>query len=341
MLKIRRFIPSDIKKLAQKIEFIEPANVYSIISDRKFTFFPLSLFNDSMPLNMRFLEQNYVAVNKGELLGLIGLMPDNKHNTRWRINRLILDQNNLDIGKQLVNYVVNKYGGAGVQSFITALESMQTETIALFQNGCGFRYLSEIDIWKLKSNDVEKIKLDGYKIREIRSKDAEELLELDTFTLYPQFRVSLKKSKNDYKISLKNSLLDYLRKYNPKKLVFINQERNEAEGFITIYSKDNLNFYVDILLSITAQDYYEHVISYISSVINSTNSEAIIYIYERKYYQSSAKLKTSLINLKFEKDKNFKLLVKDYWKPILTTNENKKSSFIILPDITSPACKKF
>lgn len=337
-MKIRRFIPSDIKKLAQKIEFIEPINVYNFISDRPFTFFPLSLLNDSIPLTMRFLEQNYVALNKNELLGLIGLIPDNKQNTRWRINRLILDKNNLDIGKQLVNYVVNKYGGAGVESFITAIESSHNETILLFRNGCGFRNLSEIDVWKYKSEiKLEKVTLGEYKIREINSRDAKELLDLDTSLLYPQFRVSLKKSKNDFKINLKNTILDFLCNHNQKKLILFNK-KNSIDGFITIDSKDKTNFYVNILLSLKSQDLYETVILYITNLIISQYPLASTYIYERKYYQTSAKLRLALSSLKFENDKNFKILVKDYWKPLPLHDEYKKSTFVILPDIASPAC---
>lgn len=340
MLKIRSFIPSDIKKLTQKIDFIESNCIENIIADRKFAFFPLSLINEILPLHIRFIQQNYVAVNKGELLGLIGLMPDNKNHSRWMINRLILDKNTMDIGKQLVNYVVNKYGGAGVQSFVTAIEATQTETINLFNNGCGFRYLSEIDIWKKKELEYKNVDLGNYQIREIRKKDIDDLLDLDTSLLYPQFRVSLKKSKADFDNGLINSILDYLRNNSPQKFIVKNSETQTIEGLITLNTNNKHSFYADILVSLTEKENYEPLIAYVTNVVKRINPNATLYIYERKYYQCSLMLKNILSIQDFQKDRNFKLLVKDYWKPSLQDNEYKKPSFIIIPDITRPACKR-
>ena len=55
---------------------------------------------------------------RDQVLGLIWLSRDGARNNRWKIDQVIVDPmaSTYDVGTQLVNYVINRYGGAGVQT---------------------------------------------------------------------------------------------------------------------------------------------------------------------------------------------------------------------------------
>ncbi len=73
-----------------------------------------------------------LPLKEKKLLGLISLVPDGNQKTRWKINRLILNPDAYDAGKQLIDYVVNKYGGAGVETFLTTID------VKLYRGYCSF-----------------------------------------------------------------------------------------------------------------------------------------------------------------------------------------------------------
>ena len=128
MTKIIPVRQSDIKKIVKMIEYVTQGMSPGMIGDKTFIHFPFNIIHNLFPVNLKFLQECYVAVEKDEPLGLISLTPDGHTKTRWKINRLILGTNAYDTGKQLVDYVVNKYGGAGVETFVTVIDENYAET---------------------------------------------------------------------------------------------------------------------------------------------------------------------------------------------------------------------
>lgn len=337
MTKIRKLKLTDIKKIRELIEYVEPATDSGNFSEEDFILFPFDALHNYLPLNMKFLQECYVAVENKNVLGLIALIPDGKQKTRWKINRLVLNVNASEIGKQLVDYVVNKYGGEGVETFITTIDEKYPEAIALLKNGCGFRSCNQINIWEKES--LDSVADSGFPklFREVKSSDARNIQELDSQCLFPHFRPSLAKSENDFKFNFKSSIINFLRNYKVKRLVLENPAKNVLEGYVLLMSEDNRNFWADIILSLPYQEYYEDILNYISGYVGEQNKNAKLHVYARKYYQNSKRLGEILVNLNFKQTQNFQVLVKDYWKTTKTPSGNK-SPIIIFPDITSPAC---
>lgn len=336
MTKIRKLKPSDIKKVQEMVEYIHPGISSSFVSEGYFSLFPLDMAHNLLPPNMKFLQECYVAVEEKEILGLIGLIPDGKQKTRWKINRLVLTINAYETGKQLIDYIINKYGGSGVETFITTIDENYPEAISLFKNACSFRSCSQIHIWE-KENLEFNSALVNLGLRNIRFSDAVKLQELDEQNLFPQFRASLAKHVSDFKFGFKNQVLNYFRGYEVKRAVFENPGKNAPEGYFMISTKDNINFFADITLSLAYQDYYENILNSITWYVKSRNENAKLYVYVRKYYQSSKALGEILSKFNFKPYYSSQVLVKDYWK-VTPLSEAKKTSIIIFPDITSPAC---
>ncbi|EKE02201.1 MAG: hypothetical protein ACD_20C00411G0002 [uncultured bacterium] len=338
MIKIRKLKPTDIKRVQEMVEYIHPGHSSDFVSEDYFTLFPLDLFHNLLPPNMRFLQECFVAVEDKKLLGLIGLLPDGKQKTRWKINRLIMDINAYEIGQQLIDYVVNRYGGSGVETFITTIDEKYPEAISLFKNACKFRSCSHIHIWEKENLEVNEPVQSIKNLREVKASDAYKLRELDEQTLFPHFRTSLIKNISDYKFGLKNKLFNQYKGYKVRRLILDNPSINSIEGYIFIMSKDNENFWADIILSLPYQEYYEDILNYIINYAKSQNENAKLHVYSRKYYQSNKKLAEVLDQKNFKPSHSFQVLVKDYWKVTPAITEGNKSPVIIFPDITSPAC---
>ncbi len=337
MIKIRPVRQSDIKKIVEMIEFVSPGVSSGIIEDKKLIHFPFNFFHKILPVNFKFLQECYIAVEDKKPLGLISLAPDGKTKTRWKINRLVLGADAYNAGKQLIEYVVNKYGGAGVENFLTIINENCPEAITLFKNTCMFRYCSKISIWENENFYYEDTKTDLEFLRKAKISDAQKLFELDSESLYPHFRPSLIKTVKDFQFDLKNKLINKFKGCNADKYILDNPSLNSIEGLLSIYSSDKQNFWIDITLSSAYQQYYQDFLNFAYREIKSQNRGAKIYIGIKDYQQTANLMTETLTNQNFKQCGSFQILIKDYWQPIQDYKE-KKSPIVIFPDMTSPAC---
>jgi len=336
MAKIKRLNSSDIRKIQEMVEYIQPGISPNIFSEENFVLFPIDMLHSLLPSNLKFLQESYVAKENRNLLGLISLIPEGRSKTRWKINRLVLNINAYEVGKQLIDYVVNKYGGSGVETFITTINENYHEAIDLFKNACGFRSCTQVHIWENENPEIKDFK-NIPQLRNFKPSDSKLLQELEEQCIFPHFRPSLCRSVSDFNFGLKNRLLDFFKGYSVKRWVLDNPSQNSIEGYTVIMSMDGMSYWIDIMLSLAYQEYYEDLLNYACKFAKSINPNAKIYVNLRKYYQSNKKLNEVLINQNFQQTCSFQVLVKDYWK-VTPVDEGKKSPIIIFPDITSPAC---
>lgn len=334
MTKIVPIRHSDVNKIVKMIEYVSSGMSPDMTND-SFIHFPASFFHGALPLQWKFLQESYVAIENNEPLGLISLIPDGKTKSRWRINRLVLGPDASEVGKQLVDYVVNKYGGAGVEIFFTVIDENYPEAIALFKKACFFRQYSKINIWELES--TMQAEETPQTIREAVPADAGKLLELDTEAILPHLRGSLIKKTNDFRFDLKRKLFDTFKGYRACRHVLDNPKNNTIEGLLTIITADSKHFWVDITLSLAYKDYYETLLGFALGNIKSRIPDARIYIGVKDYHQISGHMTEVLAGHKFKQCGTFQVLIKDYWKPVKNYEENKVQA-IIFPDMTSPAC---
>lgn len=334
MTKIIPLRYSDMGKVRKMIEYVSP----DISRDRasEETYFPFNGLHGLLPVNLKFLQESYVAVEGEELLGLISLAPDGNQKTRWKINRLILNPNAYDAGKQLIDYVVNKYGGAGVETFLTTIDENYTEAIALFNTACSFRNCSRITIWeyeKLKNIKISETKLS---LRNAERFDEKKIYKLDCEVLYPKFKTSLVKTEKDFEFGMKNKFINKLKGSKVQRFVLDNHKIDSIESFLSIITADNINFWIDITLSLAYQEYYEDVLNFAINHVYSINQDGKFYIGVRDFQQTCKKMTEVLSAHEFRQCGNFEVLVKDYWRPAEYTTE-KRVPIMIFPDMTSTA----
>lgn len=335
-----RIIPlrySDMEKVRKMIEYVSPGISSDRVNEEPFVYFPFNGLHELLPVSLKFLQECYVAVEGEELLGLISLTPDGNQKTRWKINRLILNPNAYDTGKQLIDYVVNKYGGAGVETFLTTIDENYTEALALFKTACSFRNCSKINIWEYENLKNYKISENNLSLRTAEFSDAKKLFELDCETLYPKFKTSLVKTEKDFRFSAGNNLINKLKGNKIQRFVLDNTGKDSIESFLSVMTRDNVNFWVDITLSLAYQDYYEDILNFAINRVCSINQNGKLYIGIRDFQQTNRKMTEVLSRHDFKQRGNFEVLVKDYWRPAEYKTENKVP-IMIFPDMTSPAC---
>jgi len=337
MTKIIPIRQCDIDKIIKMIEYVTPDLSPGMIGNRIFIPFPFDMLHNILPLNLKFLQESYVAVENNEPLGLISLAPDGHTKTRWKINRLVLGMNAYDIGKQLIDFVVNRYGGAGVEVFLAVIDENYTEAVTLFKNACFFRGFSRINIWEydgIYSGYRDKM---PENLRKAEYEDFEKLHTLDSEAILPHFRTSMAKKPDDLKFGLKNQLINRLKGNATQRYVLENPSNNSIEALVSVFTSDNTNFWLDITLSLAYREHYEDLINFALGSIKTQNPEAKVFIGVKDYHQTGKYMADILNSHKFKQCGNFQVLVKDYWRPAEFYNE-RKAPAIIFPDMTSPAC---
>jgi hypothetical protein len=335
-----RIIPlrySDMEKVRKMIEYVSPDISKDRVNEKTFVCFPFNGLHELLPVNLKFLQECYVAVEGEELLGLISLAPDGNQKTRWKINRLILNPNAYDAGKQLIDYVVNKYGGAGVETFLTTIDENYTEALALFKTACSFRSCSKINMWEYENLKNYEISESNLSLRAAGVSDAKKIYELDCEALYPKFKTSLVKTEKDFRFGAGNNLINKLKSHKIQRFVLDNPANDSIESFLSIMTKDNVDFWVDITLSLAYHEYYEDILNFAVNQVCSINRDGKLYIGVRDFQQTNKKMTEVLSQHDFKQRGNFEVLVKDYWRPAEYKTENKVP-IMIFPDMTSPAC---
>lgn len=286
---------------------------------------------------MKFGRECYVAAEGKEVFGLISLAPDGGSKNRLKINRLILKPGSYDTGKCLIDYAVNKFGGAGTEIFLTAINENYTEAITLFKKACSFRNWSKIHIREYENLKHRKLSGNPSLLRPATNSDTEKLYNLDAESLYPQFRTAFAKTKKDFKFGLQNKLIIKLKKQKAWYFVLDNPDKNSIEGFLSITTQDNTDFWADITLSPAYREYCDDILNFAINHVSSENKAGKLYLAVRDYRQTSDKLTEILSAHNFKQHETFEILIKDYWKPIESSAESSVP-IIIFPDRTSPAC---
>jgi ribosomal protein S18 acetylase RimI-like enzyme len=166
MIKIRALRPSELKQVLSLLNrYTDRESEYSVLQKMQQLYIPMHRVSQLLPLNLQFLPAIFVAAAENKVLGLIWLSRDGQHSRRWKIDHLILDPDSFsyDVGTQLVNYVINRYGGEGVQTFLAYVDQYYNTGLGLLKS-CGFRrcgrlhYFSHQNPGTLK---LEPISLEG------------------------------------------------------------------------------------------------------------------------------------------------------------------------------------
>ena len=309
MVKIKRFdikYHSKIKKLLDGINGENTPEFDEIIHGLS-NMLPLDL----LPLRFKHLSESYMAINENnDVKAFLTISPSKGNFEKWYIRRFFLDENSYDEGKQLIDYVVSKFGAAGANTFFVYADESDENSVILFSKMCGFRYCSSEVLWKL--NSVENLDSSVHKNEFIFFKNsyAQQVEELYNSSILPHFKYSLECEKEEFYDSPFKGLGKNLS------YKFILEDVNGLYSYSELSSYDNKNWIIDVLLSKQYEDSYFEVLKTLILMLKNRSRNINIFVRNKNYITSSRLYEEILSSNGFSKYQSKILLVKDFFKPV-------------------------
>ena len=319
MAKIKKISYSDILHIKKLISVVCNDKVMSY---RRLFFLsvPMTfLQNLFFSVHLRRLPETYVAFDtNNNLKGLITVKAQRGNPYKWQIKRLFLDKNSHEEGKQLVEYIIAKFGARGVDTFYISVDDNNTELIELFIKGCGFRACSTEALWSVSNVNFIVQDIDEKLFKSFKNEDARKVAELYNDTVNTLYKYSLSKEEGEFK----DKILQGLHPDIDFKYILEDEQNKKIKAFIEIKTVDNTNYLVDCIVPSQYMNLYPGILSFALKKIMKRNKNFKMYIKNRKYFQSGDAAEQFFKENRFELLQNNAILVRDFFKSVKEENEN-------------------
>jgi len=316
MARIRRLRYFDKHKLKKMISFLGSDAISHYT--KAFMSFPFNALHDILPLKLKFLPESYVLAENKDMIGMITVSPCVGNPFRLHINRLFLERNYFDAGKQLIEFIIAKYGAKGANNFIAAIDSSYTELLTLFTEGCGFRQCSSEQLWKMDTIRFEQPS--GTFFRPFKNSDAEDVAVLFNDSVISHFRHSLAKVPQEYAEPIFAGLSStYKLKY-----VVDEEKTKKLQAYFSLTTRDNSSYILDITKSAWHDCSYEDVLNFTINELSKRQKDFSLFVKVKKYTQSAENFEKYLIEKNFKCVQNKIILVKDFYKLIKEPEQSHK-----------------
>lgn len=276
-------------------------------------------------VHFRKFEETYVVSdNKDNLKGLITVRAQIGNPFKWQIKRLFLAPNCHEEGKQLVEYIVAKFGARGVDTFYVAVSDNNNELIDLFIKGCGFRYCSNDELWSVSNINFITENLNEKNFKTFKNSDSEKVAELYNDNLITLYKYSLQKEKEEFNERIFqgiNSALAF-------KYLYRDEDENRIKAYLEIKTVDNTNYFIDTIIPLQYIDLYPVVISFAVKKIIKRNKNFKLYIRNKKYLQGGETISAFCKENRFELLQNNAILVRDFFKTVKQESKSFNEAII-------------
>lgn len=323
MVRIRKTNYFDKFKLKKMISFLS-ADVIDHYT-KVFSYSPFSLLHDFLPLNLKFLPESYIIEENKDIIGMVTLLPTPGNSYKLTISRLFLEHDYFNAGKQLIDYVIAKYGAKGANSFVATIDDSYDELLHLFTEGCGFRQCSSEQMWKMES--IRFTKIDNTFFRPFKNSDAQAVSMLFNDSVITHFKYSVSRTKDEYIDSLFKGLNDSKFRY-----VVEDESLKVIKAYFSLKTSDNLNYILDITASPWYECSWEDILSFAVSEITKRKKNFYLFVKVKKYTTTAESLEHYLVEKGFKCGQNQLILVKDFYK--LIKNEQRIRPVVLFNEIS-------
>lgn len=318
MVRIRKAGYFDKLKLEKMISFLssDAINQYTKV----FMNFPFNVLHDFLPLNYKFLPESYVIEENKEIIGMVTLSPTIGNPTKLVISRLFLEHNYYSAGKQLIEYVIAKYGAKGAGTFLVTIDDSHEELLQLFTEGCGFRHCSSEQLWKMDS--IRFSKESNTFFRPFKNSDAQAVAMIFNDSIITHFKHSIARTKDEYlEPFFKGLENNYKFKY-----VIEDENLKTVKAYLSLSTSDNINYILDVTTSPWYECSWEDILSFAINEISRRKKDFYLFVRVKKYTTTSESFENFLKEKEFRCIQNQLVLIKDFYKLI----EEQSSQRIIL-----------
>ncbi len=305
MIKIRRLTYFDYPKLKKLISYLctddNDKLAKSLMEE------PLGFLNAMLPLRFKFKSESFILIDKHEILGLITTLRTPGNPYKINITRLIFKDNMYEIGKNLVQFVLQKYGEKGAKSFSVTIDECHDELFNLFINGCGFRQCASETLWKIEKPAPQKPSMHW---RYAQDNDAEDIARLYNDEVINMYKPSLIRHPKEFQTPFFEGFTDYY------KTRFVIEEDKKILGYFSITTMDNLNYILDITTNNGYDFDYSEIINIMLCEIARKKKAFYPLIKQKKYIKNSERIENYLKSQNYNPIQTQQILVKDYYKPV-------------------------
>lgn len=308
MVRIRKANYFDKFKLKKMISFLSSdiINHYTKV----FMNFPLNTFHDLLPLSLKFLSESYVIEENKNIIGMVTVSPTPGNPYKLSISRLFLEHNYFNAGKQLIEFVIAKYGAKGATTFITRIDDSYGELLHLFTEGCGFRQCSSEQLWKM--DEIRFSKENTTFFRPFKNSDAQAVAMLFNDSVITHFKYSISRTKNEYLEPIFSGLMEnYKFKY-----VAEDEKLKTVKAYFSLITNDNLNYILDVTTSPWYDCSWEDILNFTINQISKRKKEFSLFVKVKKYTTTAESFEKYLLEKEFKCVQNQLVLVKDFYKLI-------------------------
>lgn len=319
MTRIRKLNCFDFKKIKKMISYLgsdEGDEFAKALMNE-----PFGLINSMLPLKYKFLHESFILHDKKEILGLISVVPTRGNPYKINITRLVFQNNYYDAGKQLIEFVMSRYGAKGATSFIVTVDDCHDELLKLFTDGCGFRQCSSETLWKIENFDKDTDIPKGFRFFD--NSDAKNVCRLYNNELEVIYKPSLERIKQEFY----EPIIGGYPQYYKNRYVLEDLMKKHIIAYFSLTTSDNLNFIIDLTVNSGFDISYDDIIKYAISEISRRRSVFYPFIKQKKYTKTSEKFEKFLITQNYQPIQNQIILVKNFYRPIKTA-ENALQVFL-------------
>lgn len=311
MVRIRKANYFDKFRLKKMISFLssDAINHYTKV----FMNFPFNIFHDVLPLSLKFLPESYVIEENKNIFGMVTLSPTVGNPFKLNISRLFLEQDYFNAGKQLLEYVISKYGAKGASTFIAKIDDSYDELLHLFAEGCGFRQCSSEQLWKMES--IRFSKNDNSFIRPFKNSDSQAVAMLFNDSVITHFKYSISRTKNEYTEPVFKGL------NNDYKLKYVVEDENlkTIKSYFSLTTSDNLNYILDVTTSPWYDCSWDDILNFTINQIAKRQKDFYLFVKVKKYTTTAENFEQYLVEKGFKCVQNQLVLIKDFYKLIKET----------------------
>ncbi len=306
MVRIRKANYFDKFRLKKMISFLSTdiINHYTKV----FMNFPFNIIHDLLPLKLKFLPESYVIEDNKEIIGMVTVSPTIGNPYKLVISRLFLEHDYYNAGKQLIEFVISKYGAKGAKAFTASIDDSYDELLHLFVDGCGFRQCSSEQLWKM--NEIRFSKTENTFFRPFKNSDAQAVTMLYNDSVITHFKYSISRTKSEYTEPIFSGLMEnYKFKY-----VVEDENLKTVKAYFSLVTNDNLNYILDVTTSPWYDCSWEDILNFAVNQISKRKKNFCLFVKLKKYTTTAESFEKFLQEKGLNCVQNQLILVKDFYK---------------------------
>lgn len=311
---IKRLNYFDTLKLKKLMPYISTDNNISLTNSIAQEL--LSILNNALPLNLKFQPETFIVIDKDSIQGLITVCPTQGNPAKVNITALVFRDNNYEIGRGLVEFVIHRFGAKGASTFTVSVDVCHQELLDLFVNQCGFRQCSSEILWKIPPREINKNS--KFRWRTAQKSDGKQIAQLYNSEVNSVFKPSLLRSEKEFEPLF---FAGFEQCYKNR---YLTEECGKIIGYYSISTYDNVNFIFDITVCGGYELDYGEIIDKMLCEVASHRKVYYAFVKQKCYLKDSESFGAYLNSQGFQPVQTHSILVKDFYKPVQVEQQDWK-----------------